>query len=95
MIKWDIYYPDRMISGYTEEEWNAASDIGVQVLVYWKPYPSHISKWGHVINNRQLWTGDDEYSINGWKPKVGTLLPNEEYWKIWEEAAYGPNNILP
>lgn len=84
---WEIWYENETkVTGETEAEWNAAVSTGVQVVVVQEPYAApHLSPWTGIWD-RKLWTGQDEYSINGWSIKLGSLVSNELYQKIWRIA---------
>lgn len=86
-MTWSIYYSDgSVVIGETEDEWRAAPDHDVQVVVLHEP--PVIRRWTGVTD-RQLWTGDDEYDPFGWGKKFGSWMMREEYDRIWEVAAYG------
>ena len=82
---WAIYYRESIHTGETLEDWLSAPDQGVQAVVVYAPYPDGRRPWAGV-DDRQLWTGDDEFSINGWPEKRGLLIPDAEYFAIWERA---------
>lgn len=76
-------------SGTTRLGWRRAPDGGVQVIAAFPGPPEpHLSKWSRVTD-RYLWTGEDEYDPFGWGVKRGSLIPDEDYWRIWNEVAYG------
>jgi len=81
-----IYYSDRFVDGETIEDWIAAPDDDVQVVVLFEPYAApHLSPWACVWD-RHLWTGDRYYSINGWTAKRGEWMDWKGYLAIWERA---------
>lgn len=85
-MTWAIYYADgSRVTGDTAEEWRRAPEAGVQVVVLYEPYPDGRCPW-RGVDDRQLWTGDDEYSLFGWGPKYGTLIDRSVYDAIWERA---------
>jgi hypothetical protein len=91
VFKWRIYYAGgRVVTGLTREDWQAAPDEGVQVVVSMRPYPDAAYRgwtpWAEARPDRMLWTGTDEYDPFGWGVKHGSLLSDEEYFTIWDEA---------
>lgn len=84
---WEIWYADgSVVSGDTEAEWNAAPADGVQVVVIRESYGApHLSPWSDVWDRKPM-TGVDEYSINGWSVKYGSLIDEAEYHAIWRRA---------
>ena len=92
MDKWTIYYSDAVIHGNTESEWNDSPEHDVQIVVVHAPYdPPEFRPWSR-INNHQIYTGTDEFSINGWKTKFGKLLDDEVYYSLWEKMIEEVNN---
>ena len=86
MAPWAIYYADgSCVTGTTADDWRLAPDDGVQVVVLYEPYPDGRRPW-RGVDDRQLWTGDDEYDPFGWEPKYGTLIDRSEYDTIWGRA---------
>jgi len=92
-VLWRIYYGDGSVRcGRNAEAWAAAPATGVQVLVLMEP---GASGWTYeadgvpvAVIDRQLWTGDDEYELApGWGVKTGSLIPDAEYFVIWNRAA--------
>lgn len=89
MSEWRVYYADgSVVRGTTAAEWRAAPDDAVQVVALMEPYPDGSRPWAGV-EDRRLWTGTDEFDPFGWGVKRGSLLPDEKYFIIWEEAAHG------
>lgn len=97
MTAFRIYYGDGSVyDGSSKEDWIAAPSENVQVvvlLVPWPepPYPNAMETgWvGCARRDRQFYTGVDQFDPLGTgQPKRGKLLPDEQYWKMWEEA-YG------
>lgn len=83
---WEIWYENSISIINTEAEWDAAPSTGVQVVVKREPYTApHLSPWSHVWD-RQLMTGIDNYSINGWSNKTGSLISEASYNDIWRRA---------
>ncbi len=88
---WKIYYADgSVVSGFTQHEWPAAPDVGVQVVVLMEPGSSG---WTYsqrglniVVTDRQLWTGQDEYDPFGWGVKYGAWLTDMDYFNLWNRA---------
>jgi len=95
-LKWKIYYHDSVFEGTTLEEWIAAPDDGVQVVVIeapWPepPYPDRFETgWVSCARrDKQFYTGVDEYDPLGYGvKKFGSLLSDEDYFAIWDKA-YG------
>lgn len=83
--EWRLYYEDAVIRGHTRAEWDAAPDTGVQALILMEPYDG-ACPWRGMRPDRQGWTGEEEYSLNGWPPKRGSLLPDADYFAIWARA---------
>lgn len=81
---WRIYYADMVVEGATAEEWLAAPDDGVQVVVLFES--TDYRGWKGVSGDRQLWTGDDEFDPFGFGVKRGLLIPDDDYLAIWERA---------
>ena len=94
MSKWSIWYDNgHVVKGSTEAEWNRAPDVGVQVLVLHEPspdgrYPFHSRRIGQMPKDRQVWTGDDTYQLNGWAPKKGSLMDWDDYIDIFDMALH-------
>lgn len=83
-----LYYPHGVITGpHAPETWAHGPDDGLQVVVLMDPYPDGRRPW-RGVDDRQLWTGEDVFDPFGWGPKRGSLLPDAEYFAIWERAAY-------
>lgn len=97
-MRWRIYYTDLTFYGSTREHWISAPQSGVQVVSLEIPVPDvHRGEalpdkaTGFVYGSRrdrQFFTGVDEYDPMGYGPKFGTLIPDADYWRIWE-LAYG------
>lgn len=89
---WRIYYADHVVDGGTEDEWRAAPENGVQVVVR---FPRQGPRRWTGVEDRDLWTGTDEFDPFGWGVKTGLLLPDPEYLLIWERACAdaGPKPI--
>lgn len=89
--RWRIYYSDHMVEGATREEWRAAPSDDVQVVVLLRnPIPELGELRWTGVTDRVLWTGDDVYDPFGWGEKLGRLVPDEVYWRVWEEAKSCP-----
>lgn len=88
---WTIYYGDGSeVHGLTREDWDAAPDDGVQVVVEWRAYDApHLSPWARCWDRRPE-TGIEQYDPFGWGPKRGSLIPDADYERIWRHAFYGP-----
>jgi len=88
MAKWRIYYSDgSVVRGSSREDWVAAPDSGVQVVVLMKPYPDGRRPWAGSREDRQIWTGDDWYRLyKSYPPKEGELIGGEKYERIWRRA---------
>ena len=85
-MTWAIYYGSgQRVIGESADDWRAAPDDDVQVVVLCEPYPDGRRPW-HGVDDRQLWTGDDVYDPFGWGAKTGRLLPWDDYLTIWERA---------
>lgn len=85
--RWSIYYRRRVVHGAGRYAWLAAPDHGVQVIVEWRK-PDQLAgelKWAGV-SDRLLWTGEDEFDPFGYGVKYGLLIPDAEYFDIWERA---------
>ena len=84
---WRIYYADHVVEGTTAEQWRAAPDDGVQVVVRFEPVDTPRWHWsGGPVRDRQLWTGADTYDPFGWGKKRGRLIEDAAYHEIWEKA---------
>jgi hypothetical protein len=84
MPEWRIYYGDgSVVRGHSRDEWVAAPSADVQVVVLMKvPIALH---WTGV-SDRELWTGDDEYTIENWPVKRGAWMSRAQYFAIWDRA---------
>jgi hypothetical protein len=81
-----IYYGDGTVAVVrTREAYAAAPDHGVQVMAEMRPYPDGRRPW-RGVDDRMLWTGEDVYDPFGWGAKLGSLIPDAEYFAIWERA---------
>lgn len=90
MPEWRIYYADgRTVRGHTRTEWDAAPIDGVQVVVLMVPPPFDNRRWTGVVD-RQLWTGEDEYTLNAWSVKRGAWMERAAYDAVWERACGDP-----
>jgi hypothetical protein len=90
MPKWKIYYSDHEVLGETEDDWLAAPNNDVQIVVLYEP--TSYRGWTGIEDGRmQLWTGDDEYSLYGWNVKYGKLMNWDEYNLIWERVIADTN----
>jgi hypothetical protein len=89
-VKWSIYYADGSHwAGESETDWYLAPDGGVQVIV---GPPGYWGGGGWIgVTDRSLWTGEDEYDPFGFGVKRGSVVPDDDYWKIWVLAAYDGN----
>lgn len=80
-------------------EWRRAPESGVQVLCLEgehrlagtvRELAEQRMVTGYVVRpsdpDRQFFTGVGEYDPLGWGVKTGSLLPDAEYWEIWEAA---------
>lgn len=81
---WRIYYSGSVVTGKTRDDWAAAPDTDVQVVVLYEP--TDYRGWAGVGGDRQLWTGDDWFDPFGWGPKEGRLISDARYSAIWERA---------
>jgi hypothetical protein len=90
-MTWAIFYADRTVRGSTQQEWKDAPDEGVQVVVEYTAPALHERRWTGV-DDRKLWTGEDDYDPFGWGAKRGTLIGGKEYMHIWDRAAHGDRN---
>lgn len=81
---WRIYYSGSVVTGKTREDWAAAPADDVQVIVLYEP--TDYRGWRGVNGDRQLWTGDDFFDPFGWGAKEGRLIPDADYFAIWEQA---------
>ena len=66
----------------------------MQVIALYEPPPPDQRRWAGVTD-RQLWTGEDSYDPFGWGAKKGKLISDEQYFRIWELAAYGDHDAQP
>jgi hypothetical protein len=81
-----IYYSSSEVDGETREDWIAAPDDDVQVVVLFESYGApHLSPWSGVWD-RKLWTGEDLYSLNDWPVKLGRWMDLHGYREIWDRA---------
>jgi hypothetical protein len=89
---WRIYYAGgSMLDGHTAEDWSAAPDDGVQVVVLFTSVET--PRWhysGGAVRDRQMWTGEDNYDPFGWGAKRGALISDADYFAIWERACADP-----
>lgn len=83
MNRFRIYYPDKTIDGQTKADWLAAPADGVQVVVR---FPRMMPRRWTGVDDRDMWTGTDEFDPFGWGQKTGLLIPDAEYFAIWERA---------
>jgi hypothetical protein len=85
-----IYYNDKVITGYSESDWNDMPRFGVQLVILFEPYPEAPYKgwtpWTNAPGDTQIHTGLDEYSIKGWEVKYGSWMDLDDYIKIWDTA---------
>lgn len=88
MMRFRIYYADgSVVEGSNAADWRAAPDDGVQVVARF-PMQDGLG-WscrGVPVRDRDLWTGEDTYSLNGWGQKYGSLIGTDAYFAIWERA---------
>jgi hypothetical protein len=89
-MRWSIFYADgSVVHGSSAQEWHRAPARRVQVVVAWvRPT---VLRWREV-QDRELWTGEDVYDPFGWGPKYGSWMLNADYFRLWERAAYGPDD---
>lgn len=94
-MRWTIYYEGGVkVDGSTRYDWLNAPVEGVQVVVEWRE-PCHPCPDGRSerrfsgVDDRVLHTGEDVYDPFGWDMKFGSLIPDEDYERIWNEAAHG------
>lgn len=86
---WAIHYSDRVVQGATREEWIAAPDDDVHVVVEFRTPSQDLGEWKWTgVTDRFLWTGEDSYDPFGWGVKYGRLISDEEYQRIADEAFY-------
>ena len=91
MSFWRIYYSDGSVTGSTRDDWIDAPDGDVQVVVLYEP-TSYRGWRGVPDGNRQLWTGTDEFDpLNYGHLKQGRLIPDADYFAIWESAVGDPH----
>lgn len=93
MSRWRIYYADGyVVSGVTEQDWRAAPDVGVQVVIRFPMRdPLGWSCNGVPVRDRDLWTGEDIYDPFVWGEKHGSLIDTDAYFRIWERACTDPS----
>jgi len=90
MRPFSVWYADgSVLDGSSREDYLAMPAEGVQVIAEWRTPASHQRRW-HLVDDRYLWTGEDEYDPFDWGVKRGSLLPDDAYFAIWNDAAYGP-----
>lgn len=85
-----IFYSDKVVHGCTARDWRDAPDHDVQVVVEWRQpdlYRFEV-KW-ETVEDRVIWTGEDEYDPFGWGVKFGRWMTWDAYQAVWERAAYG------
>lgn len=92
-----VYYSDGSVAeGNSRGNWKSAGNTGVQVVVSFprtQPIRWHyINSAGQVIvvEDRDLWTGEDTYNPFGFGGKTGELINDAEYFAIWERACADP-----
>lgn len=94
-----IFYVDEVVSVFDEAAWKGAPDEGVQVVVRMRPdlvgvslekLPLQARRWYGNKGDRELWTGEDVYDPFGWGEKFGSLISDNLYFSIWEEALTWP-----
>ena len=88
---WRLYYADgSRIDGVGAADWMAAPDDEVQVLALLTPYPNAPypgwTPWAGAKGDRQLWTGEDAYTLSDWPPKRGSWMNRADYDMIWNRA---------
>ncbi|MCK9540344.1 hypothetical protein [Dokdonella sp.] len=89
--RWRIHYSGHVVEGVTADEWRAAPDDDVQVVVLLRdPVLEHGEMRWTGVTDRLLWTGDEVYDPFGWGEKRGSLIPDDDYWRCWEEAKACP-----
>lgn len=95
MSHFKIYYSDTVLSGDGQQDWINAPDQDVQVVVVMehRPEPPNLPDrfaTGFVYTlrtDRIFYTGVDEYDPLGYgSTKFGSLLSDQAYFTIWEEA---------
>jgi hypothetical protein len=92
MNNFRIYYSDgSRVDGTTEQDWLAAPDVGVQVVVSFPMegsirWYSEVDGENVVVRDRNLWTGVDEYDPFGFGIKTGALIDTDDYMIIWRRA---------
>lgn len=90
---WAIYYGDgSVVRGRTLANWLAAPRDGVQAVVLYERPDDGRYPWGTpagpMLRDRQVWSGDDFYSLNGWPTKRGSLIGDAAYHTIFARAIY-------
>lgn len=87
--EWRIYYSDgSVVRGRNRVRWDRAPRVGVQAVVLMVPPPLERRRW-RKVDDRQIWTGDDEYQLRpGWPVLEGELIPDPDYDRIWRRAFY-------
>lgn len=81
----------------TPEEWSDAPFSGVQVIADMEHKGSSGSMWtddqgvNHSVRDRWIWTGDPSYDPLGWGEKEGTLIPDDQYFAIYNKACTDGN----
>jgi len=90
---WKIYYTDTTVTGENQQDWIEAPDHNVQVVVEYReptyrPNRTYKDDRGNncLVLGKHLWDGTDEYDPFGWGVKYGALLPDIEYYTIWNTA---------
>lgn len=87
--EWYIFYEDELVVwGRHGFDWLNAPSEGVQYVVLMEPYPDGRRPW-RGVDDRQIWTGDDEYDPFGWGVKYGSLIDDAIYYGMWDRVAYG------
>lgn len=81
-----VFYRDGVRFCRTPLGWERLPDHGVQVVAAWPR--TQPRRWTNV-EDRDIWTGEDEYDPFGWGVKYGSLIDADEYERIWREAFYG------
>lgn len=80
-----MYYEDGvMMRGASQLDWDAMPRHGVQYLVLMEPVA--VQKWRLAKNDRQMWTGEDVYSLYGWSVKYGSLIDDDIYFAMYERV---------
>lgn len=83
-MRFAIVYPARVIEGEVQADWDAAPDDGVQGVVRFDGHGNSTARPdGSRVDDRSIWTGDENYDPFGWGPKRGAWVDDDEYWRLF------------